>query len=140
MSKGRAALRLLLLSWLSSRSPPCLSQSPWVVLTWPHFCSVQLMGNPPGDSHPAFLILIILAFLANVCTARHTLSISRSSSPSPRGVIIAGPCCLLEHCSPCWSRITGSPAKSIRSYPNKIRYSSRCVSNCPLRPRFRKQL
>jgi len=39
----------------------------WVVLTWPHFRSVQLMGIPPGDTHPALLILIILAFLANVC-------------------------------------------------------------------------
>ena len=39
----------------------------WVVLTWPHFRSVQLMGIPPGDTQPALLILIILAFLANVC-------------------------------------------------------------------------
>jgi hypothetical protein len=39
----------------------------WVVLTWPHFRPVQLMGIPPGDTHPAVLILIILAFLANVC-------------------------------------------------------------------------
>ena len=39
----------------------------WVILTWPHFRSVQLMGIPPGDAHPALMILIILAFLANVC-------------------------------------------------------------------------
>ena len=39
----------------------------WVVFTWPHFRSVQLMGIPPGDSQPALLILVILAFLANVC-------------------------------------------------------------------------
>jgi hypothetical protein len=38
----------------------------WVVLTWPHFRPVQLMGIPPGETHPALLILIILAFLANV--------------------------------------------------------------------------
>ena len=39
----------------------------WVVLTWPHFRPVHLMGIPPGDTHPALIILIILAFLANVC-------------------------------------------------------------------------
>jgi len=39
----------------------------WVVLTWPHFRPVRLMGIPPGDTHPALFILIILAFLANVC-------------------------------------------------------------------------
>ena len=39
----------------------------WVVLTWPHFRSMQLMGIPRGDTHPALLILIVLAFLANVC-------------------------------------------------------------------------
>jgi len=39
----------------------------WVVFTWPHFRPIQLMGVPPGDTHPALLILIILAFLANVC-------------------------------------------------------------------------
>jgi len=39
----------------------------WVILTWPHFRSVPLMGIPPGDTHPALVILIILAFLANVC-------------------------------------------------------------------------
>jgi hypothetical protein len=39
----------------------------WVALTWPHFRSVQLMGIPPGDTHPAIIILIVLAFLANVC-------------------------------------------------------------------------
>src|SRR5215510_8957245 len=39
----------------------------WVILTWPHFRSVKLMGIPPGDTHPALVILIILAFLANVC-------------------------------------------------------------------------
>jgi len=39
----------------------------WVVLTWPHFGHVNLMGIPPGDTHPALLILIVLAFLANVC-------------------------------------------------------------------------
>ena len=39
----------------------------WVVLTWPHFRSVKLMAIPPGDTHPALFILIILAFLANVC-------------------------------------------------------------------------
>ena len=39
----------------------------WVVLTWPHFRAVQLLGIPPGDTHPALIILIILAFLANVC-------------------------------------------------------------------------
>jgi len=48
----------------------------WVVLTWPHFRSVKLMGIPPGDTHPAFLILIILAFLANVCyTAAYLVDI-----------------------------------------------------------------
>jgi hypothetical protein len=48
----------------------------WVVLTWPHFRSVQLMGVPPGDTHPAVLILIILAFLANVCyTAAYLVDI-----------------------------------------------------------------
>jgi len=39
----------------------------WVVLTWPHFRPVQLWGVPPGDTHPALLILVVLAFLANVC-------------------------------------------------------------------------
>src|SRR5215471_17301422 len=39
----------------------------WVVLTWPHFRSVELMGIPPGDTHPVLLILMILAFLANLC-------------------------------------------------------------------------
>jgi len=39
----------------------------WVILTWPHFRSVRLMGIPPGETHPALLILTILAFLANVC-------------------------------------------------------------------------
>ena len=39
----------------------------WVAFTWPHFRSVNLMGIPPGDTHPALLILVILAFLANVC-------------------------------------------------------------------------
>lgn len=39
----------------------------WVVLTWPHFRAVRLFGIPPGDTHPAFLILVILCFLANVC-------------------------------------------------------------------------
>ena len=39
----------------------------WVVLTWPHFRSVHLMDIPPGDTHSVLLILIILAFLANVC-------------------------------------------------------------------------
>ena len=39
----------------------------WVVLTWPHFRSVRLVGIPPGDTHPALIILIILACLANVC-------------------------------------------------------------------------
>lgn len=39
----------------------------WVVLTWPHFRPVRLLDNPPGDAHPALLILVILAFLANVC-------------------------------------------------------------------------
>ena len=39
----------------------------WMVLTWPHFRPVQLLGIPPGDAHPALLILVILAFLANVC-------------------------------------------------------------------------
>ena len=38
----------------------------WVVLTWPHFRSVQLMGIPPGDTQPVLVILIILACLANV--------------------------------------------------------------------------
>jgi hypothetical protein len=38
----------------------------WVILTWPHFRPVQLMGIPPGDTQPTLLILIILAFLANV--------------------------------------------------------------------------
>src|SRR5262249_32820097 len=39
----------------------------WVILTWPHFRSVRLMGIPPGETHPTLLILTILAFLANVC-------------------------------------------------------------------------
>lgn len=39
----------------------------WVVLTWPHFRSVQLMSAPAGETQPALLILIILAILANVC-------------------------------------------------------------------------
>ena len=39
----------------------------WVILAWPHFRSVKLMGAPPGDTHPVLLILIILAFMANVC-------------------------------------------------------------------------
>jgi hypothetical protein len=39
----------------------------WVVLTWPHFHSVQLMGVPPGDTHSVLVILVILALLANVC-------------------------------------------------------------------------
>jgi len=39
----------------------------WVVLSWPHFRSVQLMGIPTGETQPALLILVILAFLANVC-------------------------------------------------------------------------
>jgi hypothetical protein len=39
----------------------------WVVLTWPHFRSVQLMGVPPGDTHSVLVILIILALLSNVC-------------------------------------------------------------------------
>jgi hypothetical protein len=38
----------------------------WVVLTWPHFRPVQLLGIPPGDAHPALLILVVLALLANV--------------------------------------------------------------------------
>lgn len=39
----------------------------WVLVTWPHFRSVRLMGIPSGETHPALLILVILAFLANVC-------------------------------------------------------------------------
>jgi len=39
----------------------------WVVLTWPHFRSVEWMGTPTGETHPVLLILTILAFLANVC-------------------------------------------------------------------------
>src|SRR5215470_18026629 len=39
----------------------------WVVLTWPHFRSVEWMGTPTGEAHPVLLILTILAFLANVC-------------------------------------------------------------------------
>lgn len=39
----------------------------WVAFTWPHFRSFRLMEIPPGDTHPALMILIILAFLANVC-------------------------------------------------------------------------
>jgi hypothetical protein len=39
----------------------------WVVLTWPHFRPFRLMDISPGDTHPVFLILVILAFLANVC-------------------------------------------------------------------------
>ena len=39
----------------------------WLVLTWPHFRSVQWMNTPTGETHPALLILVILAFLANVC-------------------------------------------------------------------------
>jgi hypothetical protein len=39
----------------------------WVVITWPHFRSVKLLGIPPGDTHPALLILLVLAFLANAC-------------------------------------------------------------------------
>ena len=39
----------------------------WVVLTWPHFRPVHLMGIPPGETHAVLFILVILAFLANVC-------------------------------------------------------------------------
>ena len=39
----------------------------WVILTWPHFRSVQLLGIPPGERYPVLLIPMILAFLANVC-------------------------------------------------------------------------
>ena len=39
----------------------------WVVLTWPHFRPVRLLGIPAGDTYPALLILVVLAFLANVC-------------------------------------------------------------------------
>ena len=39
----------------------------WVVLTWPHFRSVRLMEVPAGETQPAILILVVLAFLANVC-------------------------------------------------------------------------
>ena len=39
----------------------------WVVLTWPHFRAVPLLGIPSGETHPALLILVILGFLANVC-------------------------------------------------------------------------
>jgi hypothetical protein len=39
----------------------------WAVLTWPHFRSVRLLGIPPGETHSVLLLLIILAFLANVC-------------------------------------------------------------------------
>lgn len=39
----------------------------WVVFTWPHFRSVQLFGTPSGETHPVFLILVVLGFLANVC-------------------------------------------------------------------------
>ncbi len=39
----------------------------WVISTWPHFRSVRLMDIPPGDTHPVLMILIILAFLSNVC-------------------------------------------------------------------------
>src|SRR5262249_609741 len=39
----------------------------WVILTWPHFRSVQLMSVPAGETRPALILLLILAFLANVC-------------------------------------------------------------------------
>ena len=39
----------------------------WVKFTWPHFRPAQLLSVPPGDTHSALLILIILAVLANVC-------------------------------------------------------------------------
>jgi len=32
-----------------------------------HMAALSLMGIPPGDTHPALIILIILALLANVC-------------------------------------------------------------------------
>src|SRR5258708_40202331 len=52
-------------------------------------------------------------------TARRTSWISLCSSRSLRGASIAGPCSLLEHSSPLWSKIIGLPTKSIRSYLNK---------------------
>jgi len=39
----------------------------WVVLTWPRFRPIQLLGIPSGDTQPALIILVVLAFLANVC-------------------------------------------------------------------------
>ena len=33
----------------------------WVKFTWPHFRPAQLLSVPPGDTHSALLILIILA-------------------------------------------------------------------------------
>jgi hypothetical protein len=38
----------------------------WVILTWPHFRPVQLMGIPSGETHSVVMILVILALLANL--------------------------------------------------------------------------
>src|SRR5260370_27582284 len=62
-------------------------------------------------------------------TARRTSWISLCSSRSLRGANIAGPCCLLEHSSPLWSKIIGLPTKSIRSYPNNIQPNSKHISS-----------
>src|ERR1700686_5865596 len=62
-------------------------------------------------------------------TARRTSWISLCSSRSLRGANIDGPCCLLEHSSPLWSKIIGLPTKSIRSYPNNIQPNSKHISS-----------
>ena len=86
-------------------------------------------------------------------TAQRTSWMSRSSSRSLHGASIAGSCFLPGRCSLCLSRIIGLRTKSIRSYPNKIRYRpannlifarlNRCVIDAPtpsLFPtRFQKQ-
>ena len=62
----------------------------WVILTWPHFRSVQLMGIPPGDTHPVLVTLIILAFLANVCySAAYLVCADHSVRSAFIGAILA---------------------------------------------------
>ena len=61
----------------------------WVVLTWPHFRSVQLMGIPPGDTHPVLMILIVLAFLANVCySAAYLVDVDTAAAAEPLAVAV----------------------------------------------------
>src|SRR5215831_17215686 len=93
----------------------------WVILTWPHFRSVQLMGIPPGDTHPALMILIILAILANVCYSAAylvdiPLQLTFATWRKYRWALL-----LTGYSSPFWSRIIGLPMKSIRSYPDSSR-------------------